>query len=151
MDELIAALPKIASIFGLAFFYFWPAIPAGLALGLPPALVIVTTTLSYGCGAALVTVLGERVRGWILRRIGKKAALNPESLVGRVWARYGTAGLGLAAPMTVGSQIGAALGLALDARPRRLFAWMCVGGLAWSVLLTVLTTMGVLGAQAVGR
>ena len=45
-------LPAIASIFGLAFFYFWPAIPAGLALGLSPLIVIATTSLSYMSGSA---------------------------------------------------------------------------------------------------
>jgi hypothetical protein len=148
-DNLIDVLPQIVSIFGLAFFYFWPAIPAGLALGLPPLVVVLTTSLSYACGVALVTLLGERVRDWALRRLGRAAALNPESLVGRTWGRFGVIGLGLAAPMTIGSQAGAALGIALGAPSRRLFLWMGVGALAWSILLTVLVLLGVVGAQAV--
>ena len=67
MEDIAVLLPKLLSIFALAFFYFWPAIPAGLALGLPPLLVIITTSLSYACGVVVVTLLGERVRGWVIR------------------------------------------------------------------------------------
>ena len=58
-------------------------------------------------------------------------------------------GLGLAAPMTVGAQIGAAIGLALNAPPRRLFLWMAIGALLWSITLTTLVSLGVLGVQSV--
>jgi hypothetical protein len=147
MEDIAAALPKILSIFSLAFFYFWAAIPAGLAFGLSPLVVILTTSLSYISGVALVTLAGERVRAWIFKRLGKKTTLNPDSLAGRIWERAGVAGLGLAAPVTVGAQMGAAIGIALNARPRHLFFWMCAGAVAWSLLLTVLTTMGVIGVQ----
>ncbi|GIL08504.1 MAG: hypothetical protein BroJett033_0150 [Chloroflexota bacterium] len=145
-----AEAPKIVSIFALAFFSFWTAIPAGLALGLAPPLVIATTTLSYVCGAALVLLPGERVRAWVLRRFNRQAAVEaPPGALRRAWERWGAAGLGLLGPMTVGAQIGAALGLALNARPRALLLWMTLGALAWSVLLTLAVTLGVLGARAV--
>lgn len=67
----------------------------------------------------------------------------------RVWQRWGIWGLGLAAPMTLGAQLGAALGLALNAPPRRLFAALALGALVWSAILTVLFSLGLLGAQAV--
>lgn len=139
----------VASIFGLAFFYFWPAIPAGLALGLPPVIVIATTSLSYMSGAALVVLVGGRFRQWVMARLGRQDVLAPESLLGRTWARFGVMGLGLLAPMTIGSQLGAGLGVTLDKRPMKVLLWLCVGGLAWSIALTTLVSLGVLGAQAV--
>lgn len=135
-------LAGLVSTFGMAFLYFWAAIPAGLALGLPPLLVILTTTLSYTLGVALVTVLGEGVRGWVLRRLGDRAVLSSDSLMGRVWQRYGVVGLGLAAPVTVGAQIGAAVGVALGAPRGRLIAWMVIGALLWSIGLTLVITLG---------
>lgn len=143
-------LPAILSTFSLAFFYFWPAVPAGLALGMPPLLVILTTSASYALGVALVTVAGEAVRTWIMRRMGKRAILQPDSFIGRVWERYGVVGLGLLAPMTIGSQLGAALGVTLGAPRNRLIFWMCVGGFLWSVVLTALVSLGVLGVQSAG-
>jgi len=54
MTEWLTVLSQLIGIFALAWVSFWPAILAGLALGLPPALVIATTALSYASGAALM-------------------------------------------------------------------------------------------------
>jgi uncharacterized membrane protein len=156
MDALAADLPKIISVFGLAFVSFWGAIPVGLAMGVAPLAVIVSTTLSYACGVALVLVFGERARRWLSRRRGSppptKAEATPGKLrqrVQHITKRYGAFGLGVAAPLTLGSQIGAALGMALNLPPRRLFIAMSAGGLLWSILLTLLTLFGAAGVQAV--
>lgn len=142
MPELITGLTKIASVFALAFFSFWPAIPAGLALGLQPGLVIATTTLSYSAGVLLVLLPGARMRAWLTRRYARQTP--PENgLVRRVWQRYGLAGLGMVGPMTVGAQIGAALALSLNASPLRLMLWMSAGALVWSIALTVLAELTV--------
>lgn len=152
MENLAADLPKIISIYGLAWLYFWPSIPAGLALGLSPLTVIVTTALSYASGVAVITLLGGPLRAWLMKRIGSRTTVNPGSRLYRIWERFGLVGLGLAAPMTVGAQIGAAIGMALNAPPRRLFLYMALGGLLWSIALTLLVSLGVLGVQqAVGQ
>jgi hypothetical protein len=111
--------------------------------------VIITTSLSYACGAAVVTLLGERVRDWVMRRLGRKADVNPDSLIRRIWDKYGLVGLGLLAPVAVGAQIGAALGLAMNGQPRRLFLALALGGLAWSIALTIAISLGILGVTAV--
>jgi hypothetical protein len=149
VQDILVLIPKVVSIFALAFFYFWPAIPAGLALGLSPLLVTLTTSLSYACGVAVVTLLGERVRAWVMRRLGRKAEINADSFLSRIWEKYGMVGLGLLAPMTVGAQIGAAIGLALNGKPRSLFIALSLGGLAWSIALTAAVTLGVLSVNAV--
>jgi hypothetical protein len=151
MEELAVIIPKILTIFGLGFVTFWFAIVTGLALGLSPIVVVVTISVSYICGVALVTMLGQGVRAWILRQLGKRATLKTDSFLGRIWESYGVIGLGFIAPMTTGSIIGAAIGVALNARPRHLFVWMSVGAIVWCVTLTILVMMGVLGAQAVAQ
>ncbi|MCA9896050.1 MAG: hypothetical protein KC615_23860, partial [Anaerolineae bacterium] len=116
MDDLLAQLPAIAGIFALAFFYFWSAIPAGLALGLSPLLVIAVTTISYVAGVAIVLLPGERIRAWVMRRWGRKSDdEQPNGRMQRIWDRYGVVGLGLLAPMTLGAQLGAILGITLNA------------------------------------
>ncbi len=149
MQELAEVLPKIITIFGMGFVFFWLAIVTGLAMGLSPVVVIITLSLSYILGVALVTMLGGGVRTWIMKRLGKRTTLKTDSFMGRIWESYGVIGLGLAAPMTTGSMLGAAIGVAMNAQPRNLFAWMSIGAVLWSIILTVLVTMGVLGAQSV--
>lgn len=136
-------LPALVSTYGLAFFSFWGAIPAGLALGLSPLAVIAVTTLSYATGAALIALAGGRLRAWLLRRLGDRAAPDPSSRLYQVWQRYGVIGLGLLAPMTVGAQIGAAIGLALGAPPRRLTLVMAGCALVWSSGLTMAVHLGI--------
>lgn len=146
MQEIVITLPKILSIFAVAFFTFWPAVPAGLALGLSPIVVIATTTFSYICGAALVLMPGEHLRSWVARRWSGQT--QQTGFIWHIWSRYGVIGLGLLAPMTVGAQIGAVLGLSSNTKPRRLLIWMALGALGWSVLLTTAVLLGVMGAKS---
>ena len=150
MPELAAELPKLLSVFGVAFFSLWASIPAGLALGLSPLPIILTAAVSYASGVGLVAFLGKPLRDWIMRRFGDKVMTDPNSAVNRTWTRYGMIGLALLAPVTTGAQIGAAVGMALNASPRRLFLLMSIGGLLWAALLAAAISLGIMGVQAVG-
>ncbi len=152
METILSDAPKVISLFGLAFFYFWPAMPAGLAMGLSPLLVVLTATLSYVSGAALMLIFGERVRNWIVRRLRRVRTPDPDSpgRLRQLWDRFGVVGLGLLAPMTVGAQTGALLGLALKARPRVVLLWMAVGALGWAVLILLAALLGLAGLEAAG-
>lgn len=151
MSDLLAEIAKVASIFGLAWFSFWSAIPAGLVLGLHPLLIIFVTTISYISGILIVILPGERVQQWVKGRFAKgiNEQSNTDTLIRRIWDKYGVIGFGLVAPMTIGAQIGALLGLALNIPVRRLVLWMSLGVLAWSIGLTLLAVMGIIGLNAV--
>ena len=151
MEDLFIVAPKVVSLFGLAFFYFWPAMPAGLAMGLNPLVVVITATLSYVSGAALMLVFGERVRGWVTRRFRRNRPLaHPRHRLSRLWNRFGVIGLGLLAPMTIGAHTGALLGLTLKVKPRTVLLWMAVGALGWSILIMLAALLGLLGMGAAG-
>lgn len=143
MTDLATDLPKIVSVFALAFVSFVPAIPAGIALGLHPLAVFITGTLSYTLAAVLMVVLGERAREWVKQRLGGKDFGDPNSRIYKVWVRYGVIGLGLLAPLTIGAQIGVVLGLTLNAKPRPLLTWMIIGGVVVGAALTTLLALGV--------
>jgi hypothetical protein len=105
--------------------------------------VVATTTLSYVCGVAVIALFGPRVRDWVMKRLLRREVSLPQGRLRQIWNRYGLIGLGLVAPMTTGAQIGAALGLALNAHPARLFVALCLGGLVWSIILTMAVGLGV--------
>ncbi|HEX2618510.1 MAG TPA: hypothetical protein VHL11_00150 [Phototrophicaceae bacterium] len=149
MNPILLELSKCASIFALAFFSFWPAIPAGLALGLSPLTVITVTTLSYSSGVGIVLFFGGGIRARIMKRLNQGSFTSSDGRLRRIWERFGITGLGLAAPMTVGAQIGAAFGIVLNASPRRLYLAMSLGALAWSVALTAACVLGIIGIHAV--
>ena len=141
-------IPALASVFGVAFLSLWASIPAGLALRLTPLAIIVSATLAYAAGVALVVLPGERVRRWLTQKLGDRATVQPDSVVGRVWARFGLPGLALVAPVTTGAQIGALVGLAFNASPRALLLWLTLGALAWTVVLTLLISAGLVSVGA---
>src|SRR5438876_2165265 len=77
MSDLAGILPKVLSVFAMAFIYFWASIPAGFALGLGPVIVAVTAWLSYTAGVALILVIGKPVVDWLMKRFGSKLNSNP--------------------------------------------------------------------------
>jgi hypothetical protein len=141
--SLPALISALAGIFGIAFFWFWGAIPAGLALGLNPILVAVTVWLSYVAGVVLVVVVGEPIRVRLMARFAKNGSDRSQSAIQRVWDRFGLIGLALLAPVTTGSQIGAALGLSLGVKPRQLVLGMALGAAAWAAVITLAALLGV--------
>ncbi len=141
-------LPGLASVFGVAFLSLWASVPAGLALRVSPLAIILTATLAYAAGVAIVVLPGQRVRDWLTNKLGDRATVKPDSLVGRIWARFGLPGLGLIAPITTGAQIGALIGLAFNASPRALLLWMTLGGFLWALALTLLISAGLVSVGA---
>ncbi len=129
-------LPRLISTFALAFVSFWTSIPAGLALGINPILVGLTAWISYDSGVLITALLGAPIRERLMARFGGKSISNPNSPIRRAWDRFGLIGLSLLAPVTTGSQIGAAVGLSLGISQRRLIAGMILGAGLWAVLLT---------------
>jgi Putative small multi-drug export protein len=136
--------PKILTVLSLGAFELWAAIPAGFALQLHPVLIGFTAAWGAGLGALVVILLGDRLRGWLLRHHGRKAHQKGQpGLIDRIWQRYGVVGLGLLAPLLIGTPIGAALGLTLGIPASRLFLWLSLGIILWSTVLTLAGVMGV--------
>lgn len=133
----------ILSTFGLAFFWFIGAIPAGIAGGLPPIIAALTAWASYTAGVVLIVLIGAPLRARLMKRFNVTLEHDPSKLFWRVWDRYGLIGLSLAAPMTVGAQIGALMGLALGVPPRRLIIGMAVGVAVWCVVITLGVVLGI--------
>jgi F0F1-type ATP synthase assembly protein I len=145
MADIIA----LGTIFGWAFLSFWSAIPAGIALPVSPISVALTVTISYGCGAALVARAGAPLRARIARRLKPTSPDNPPAnraarAILRAWQRYGLIGLALLAPITVGAQLGAVIGLSLGAKPLRLVVAMTLGAALWSAGITLAVVAGLL-------
>jgi hypothetical protein len=151
MSEAAVLIGKLASIFAWAFLSFWSSIPGGIALGVAPVLVGFTAWLSYSVGVIVVALLGEPVRAWVMRKFGGKLMGNPDSPIQRAWDRFGLLGLSVLAPLTTGAQIGAAVGLTLGVPRRKLIIGMCLGAAVWTVIITGLVALGVMGAQSISQ
>jgi uncharacterized membrane protein len=131
---------KFITFTGLGILELWAAIPAGTALKLPPLLNGLASALGAMIGALLVIAVGDRLRSWLLARKEKKQ--KEKGRIYRIWDKYGVVGLGLLSPLLTGASLGAAIGISLGASPKRLFLWMSVGILVWTILLTAISTLG---------
>jgi len=139
----VDTIPAIVSTFGLAFFWFIGAIPAGAALNLALPIAALTAWISYAAGVAVIVLIGAPLRERIIRRFNLSLEHDPNKLFWRAWDRFGLIGLGLLAPVTVGSQIGALIGLALGVSSLRLLIAMVVGAALWTLVIAGLVAVGV--------
>lgn len=148
---MVGLVIKLLSVLGLGAIELWAAIPAGLALHFHPVVVGATAAAGAVLGALVVTLLGERVRVWLVRRHDGKNKERQHGLIHRAWHRYGVAGLGLLAPLVTGAPLGVALGLALGAPAGRLLFWVSVGIVMWSIILTLIGALGLAGIEALSH
>ena len=100
----------------------WAAVPAGLAMGLPASLVGQPRCAAACASVVLIVLVGDRVRGWLVRRFGH-GATDRGGRMRRVWDRYGVIGWGLLAPLLLGAPLAAALGVALGAVAGTACSW----------------------------
>jgi hypothetical protein len=133
----------ISTSFGLGFLYFITAVPAGVAAGAPAWVAAGAAWAGYVTGGAVVLAAGAPLRNWLVRKLRIPVERDPSKLLWRAWDRWGLAGLGLIAPVTVGPQATAVLGLAAGGRPVRILIAIALGVLPWCVLFGVLTAFGV--------
>ena len=132
----------IISTFSLAFFYFIAAIPAGAALQLPVWLAALTAGISYTAGVVVIVLIGAPLRERLVKRFNVSTTHDSQKLIWRVWDRYGLIGLSLLAPITLGAQIGALLGLSLGVKPRPLVIGMALGISVWCVGIGTAVALG---------
>jgi len=137
------SITGIATAFGLGFIYFIAAIPAGTASGAAVWLAALAAWLGYTAGGLIVLLAGVPLRDWVVRKLKVPVQRDPSKLVWRVWDRWGMAGLGLLAPVTIGPQASAVLALAIGERTLRILAALSLGVVPWCVVFAVLTSFGV--------
>jgi hypothetical protein len=133
----------LLTAFGLGFLYFLSAIPAGVAAHAPLWGSVLAAWLGYCAGCLLVLAAGAPLRAWITQKLKIDPRPDPEKLFWKIWHRFGIWGVGLVAPVTIGPQASAILGLALGESPARIQAAVSLGVLPWALGFAILTQAGV--------
>ncbi|MBE2203473.1 MAG: small multi-drug export protein [Chthoniobacterales bacterium] len=129
--------------FGLGFLYFLGALPGGTALGAPLWLATLAAWAGYSCGSLVVLFAGVPLRDWLARKLRIPVQRDPSKFLWRIWDRWGLAGLGLLAPVTVGPQAASLLALAIGERPKRIFLSLSLGVIPWCLLFATLLGLGI--------
>lgn len=143
MESMLNLTSGAAVSFGFGFLYFLGAIPAGTAAGAPLWLSAVSAWAGYSVGALVVLLAGAPLRDWLVRRLKIPVQRDTSKLIWRIWEKWGLAGLGLLAPVTIGPQAGSILALAVGERPIRVFVALSLGVVPWCILFSCLVGFGI--------
>jgi hypothetical protein len=111
------------------------AFTTGLSLQLDPFLTAILATAGAILGVMVILSFSERIRQW--KWLAKKHCFDKSeesSPICSTWHRYGTAGLGLLAPVLIGASFGTVIGIVLGASKRTLLFWMIIGIVIWCVI-----------------
>lgn len=120
-------------------------VPVAVAAGLDPVLVGTAAAAGNLSTVYLVIVASDRSLRFVERRYGMPTAESPSGAARRarrIWDRYGLPGVALAAPVTTGAHLAAALSLALGSERPRVLAWMTGSLVAWSAVLAAASWYG---------
>jgi len=142
-------LLQLLGVFALSVVELWAAVPAGVALGLPPILVWLATVAGAMLCIVIVVLAGERLRAWLVARFGHGRA-HEGGRLRSIWERYGVIGWGLLGPLVLGAPLAAALGVVLGAPKGRLLIWLGTGVVLWTTILTVAAAVGVDAVRDLG-
>ena len=131
------------SIAGLSFVYFISAIPAGVALGLSPAIAAVAAGLGYASGSWLVVLIGTPLQLWAKKRVRLLHEPRDETkLFWKIWTRFGLVGLGFIAPVSCGPQIGSLVALAFGEKSTHVAFWFTVGIIPYCIGFALVAAFG---------
>ncbi len=133
-------MAKFITVTGLGIVELWAAIPAGTALNLHPLQNGLAAGLGAFIGVLLVIIIGDGLRNWLLKK--KDKPHKNEGQIYRIWEKYGVIGLGILSPLITGVLFGAAIGISLGAPPKKLLFWMSIGITIWTIVLTIISTLG---------
>lgn len=120
------------------------AFTTGLSLQLDPFVTAIIATIGAILGVMVILSFSERIRKW--KWLAKKHYCDKgkeSSLICSPWHRYGTAGLGLLAPVLIGASFGTVIGIVLGAPKRILLFWMIIGIVIWCLISAFGIDMGI--------
>lgn len=138
---LLAAIPIVEVLV---------VVPTGVALGMNPVLVALSAFAGNLTTVLLVIGGSDRALAFVSSRWGDPDE-EPSKRVRRarrLWRRYGTPGLALAAPVSTGAHLAAALALSLGSGRHDVASWMAASLVAWTTVLATASFYGVESLEA---
>jgi membrane protein YqaA with SNARE-associated domain len=132
---------KILTVAGLATFEIYAAIPAGFAFGLSPWVIFFASLFGGLTGVFVAAFLGDKIRAFF--RKGKPVKEKAkDSLIYRIWDKYGIIGLGFFGTFTVGAPVSIAVGVGLNVKLKKLITWCCIGVFCRCLIFTLIGDYG---------
>lgn len=130
----------LVSVFLLAFVEISLPLPIVFVMEGSIEAVFFLIGLAGSLGSLFFIYLSQPIRRWVVRRYGMESVVFRRTE--QFMVRYGTAGVGLLAPMILGHALTAIGAVVLGAPTAKLAFWMIVGVVLWTFVYYVALLMG---------
>ena len=129
---------KILTVLALATFEIYAAIPAGFAFKLSPWIILLASLTGGLLGVIITAYLGDKLKALFYKnKKNEIKEVKTDTLVHRIWMKFGIIGLGYLGTITVGAPISIALGVGLNAPLNKLVLWCCLGVITRCIIFTL--------------
>lgn len=129
---------KILTVLALATFEIYAAIPAGFAFKLSPWIILLASLTGGLLGVFITAYLGDKLKALFYKnKKNEIKEVKTDTLVHKIWMKFGIIGLGYLGTITVGAPISIALGVGLNAPLNKLVLWCCLGVITRCIIFTL--------------
>ena len=129
---------KILTVLALATFEIYAAIPAGFAFRLSPWIILFASLAGGILGVFVTAYLGDKLKDLFNKnKKHENTVVKTDTLIHKIWMKFGIIGLGFLGTITVGAPISIALGVGLNAPLNKLVLWCCLGVLTRCIIFTL--------------
>ena len=137
IDELLKYLAVFAT--SMIKFIGGPLLGAGSGIGFVETILLTF----FGMMTSVVlfsTLLGDRFKNWLSSTIYKnqKVFSNKSRRIVRVWKSYGLQGVAFLTPILFSPIVGTLIASSFGETRKRIFIYMMVSAIFWSVLLSTI-------------
>ena len=133
---------RFLGVAGLAAIDLFLAIPAGIAAGYDFLELFLAMAVGGSVGAVVTVLVGDEASKWWAAHRKVRSRPKPSGWITKAVDRFGAPGLGLLAPVVVGSPGGAMIGIGLGLNRGAIAGWLIAGTVIWSAVLAGLTAAG---------
>ncbi len=133
----------IITVFLVGITGMWKAIPLGFLLKVSPSYIFIMTALGSIVGVLVLFFFGNKIRNYIINRKLKAGNSKKGKRALKLFDKYGLIGLGFFGTLILGPPMTMILGLALVQKQRQFLYWTMAGSIVWSLVLTILGTLGI--------
>lgn len=140
VSDLLTEALKYLSVAGTCALKVVPGVFLAIGLGMGMFAQFVVTTAGGIAGIVFFTIFGDGIRRWWAGTFQKNKPPkphNPNSLVNRIWRRFGMVGVAILTPPMLSPPVGAAVSVAFGVPRGKAILYMSISMVVWGIIFAL--------------